>query len=259
MTGFYAIIYIIFGILPSLIWLAYYLSKDLHPEPKRMITKVFFWGALMTVPVFFVQVGLTEIFNIILANLGSFGLDIITKSPLFKLNTTELVFVILYWFFVIAFSEEFFKFLVIKLKVLNSPHLDEPLDVMLYMVVSALGFAAVENVIYLFSFNQLLTGTLSLDVIRFVSAVFLHTLCSATAGYALAISFYETKGRGWLVFLGILMAMVLHGFYDFSIIALEGSSNLNIIISVIIIITLAFLTFSGFEKLKNMKGICKVN
>ena len=236
------IVYIIFGILPSLVWLFYYLSKDLHPEPKRMILKVFFWGALMTIPVFFVQTGLNYLLTAI--------------------NINPAISALIYWFLVIALSEEFFKYLVIRLKVYNSPHLDEPLDVMLYMVVAALGFAALENILYLFtpigqmSFEQLVGRTLFISFIRFIGATFLHTLCSAVVGYALAFSFCEPKRKHTYFTMGILMATLLHGLYDFSIITLNGS--IKFALPVLILITLAFLVFSGFNKLKKMKGVCEI-
>ncbi|MGD0576970.1 MAG: PrsW family glutamic-type intramembrane protease, partial [Candidatus Staskawiczbacteria bacterium] len=169
---------------------------------------------------------------------------------------------LVYWFLIIALSEELFKFIVIKIKVINSPNLDEPLDIMLYMVIAALGFAAIENILYLFapaeqlSFNGLLDRTIVISIIRFVGATFLHTLCSATVGYSLAISFCEAK-RKYLIFAaGVIMAVLLHGLYDFSIMTLNGYLKLGV--PVIIILVLAFLVFSGFEKLKQMKGICKI-
>lgn len=244
---YYIIIYIIFGVLPSLTWLAYYLRKDMHPEPKRMILNIFLWGALITLPVFFVQIGLQKLLEIANTNF--------TIAP--------LVGNIIYWFLIIAFSEEFFKYLVIRIKVINSPHLDEPLDVMLYMVVAALGFAALENILYLFapsgqmSLNQLINRTLIIDCIRFVGAVFLHTLCSAVIGYSLAISFCQAKRRYIPVILGIFMATLLHGLYDFSIITLTGYMQLAI--PAVIILTLAFLVFAGFNKLRKMKSVCKIH
>ena len=239
---FIIIIYIIFGLLPSLSWLAYYLRKDAHPEPKRMVIKIFLWGAAITLPVFFVQIGLAY-----LLALTNFG-------PLAKS--------LIYWFLVIALSEEFFKYLVIKIKVINSPDLDEPLDIMLYMVISALGFAALENVLYLFSptsqmpFSTLVNRTLMVSLIRFIGATFLHTLCSATIGYSLAISFCEVKRKYQSIAAGIIMATLLHGLYDFSIITLSG--YLRIAIPVVVIFTLAFLVFSGFENLKKLKSVCKI-
>jgi len=239
---YYIIIYIIFGVLPSLTWLFYYLRKDLHPEPKRMILKIFLWGALITLPVLFVQIGLTSLLNRI--DMGPMAKDLV------------------YWFLIIAFSEEFFKYLVVRIKVINSPYLDEPIDIMLYIVVVALGFAALENILYLFapagqmSFNQIIDRTLIVSFIRFIGATFLHTLCSAVIGYSLAISFCEVKTKNISLVAGILMATALHGLYDFSIITLNG--YIRFAIPIVIILTLAFLVFSGFEKLKKMKSICKI-
>ena len=236
------IIYIIFGLLPSLIWLFYYLRKDLHPEPKSMVLKIFLWGALITIPVFFVQIGFASLLD--------------------KVDINSTIKNLIYWFLIIAFSEEFFKYLVIRIKVLNSPNLDEPLDIMLYMVVVALGFAALENVLYLFapmgpiSFNALMSRTLIIALIRFVGATFLHTLCSAVIGYAIAISLCDRKNRWLEVALGVIVAVSLHGLYNFSIMTLDG--YIRFAIPVIVILTLAFLVFSGFEKLKKMKSICKI-
>ena len=240
--NYYIIIYVLLGILPSLIWLFYYLRKDLHPEPKRMILNVFLWGSLITIPVFFVQIGLKIL------------LDRTIADPFIH----ELI----YWFLIIAFSEELFKYLVVKVKVISSPHLDEPLDIMLYMVVSALGFAAIENTLYLFaptgqmSFNQVISNALVVVIVRFIGTTFLHTLCASVIGYSLAISIYEVKKKRLILCAGIFIAVLLHGLYDFSIMTLDG--YLKIAVPAIIIITLAFLVFSGFEKLKKMKSICKI-
>ena len=237
------IIYVILGVIPALIWLAYYLREDVHPEPKGMIWAVFLWGAVITIPTFFIQIGLTTLLN-------GVEINFMVKS-------------LIYWFLVIAFTEELFKYIVIRVKVVNSRHLDEPLDIMLYMVIAALGFAAVENILYLLvpagqmPLDQLIIRTLAINFIRFVGAIFLHTLCSAVVGYALAISFCEEKNRIISVFVGMLTATLLHGLYDFSIITLNGA-YMKISVATVIILTLSLLVFSGFEKLKKMKGICKV-
>ena len=240
---FTIIIYIIFGILPALTWLFYYLRKDVHPEPKAMILKVFLWGSVITLPVFFVQLGLAYILG--------------------KFYFTPPITALIYYFLVIAFSEEIFKALVIKLKVLGSPHVDEPLDIMLYMVISALGFAALENILYLFSptgqlsFNEIINRALIIAFIRFIGATFLHTLCSAVIGYAIAMSTCFQKNKILKIILGITLAVFLHGLYNFSIMILTGYARL--LVPVTIILTLAILVYMGFERLKKLKGICKVN
>lgn len=204
-----------------------------------MVLKIFLWGALVTLPVFLVQIGLATL---------------LSKSNLPPLATT-----LLYWFVVIALSEELFKYLVIRTKVINSPELDEPLDLMLYMVIAALGFAALENILYLFcpvdqiSFNSLINRTLMISFIRFIGATFLHTLCSATIGYFIAVSLYDQRNRIFEVAFGIIMATFLHGLYNFSIMTMEG--NLKFAVPAIILIFLATFVFSRFNKLKKMKGI----
>lgn len=237
------ILYIIFGVLPSLVWLSYYLRKDIHPEPKRMIVKIFLWGAVITIPVFFIQIGLAYL--------------------LIKINLNSLATSLIYWFLVISFTEELFKYLVVKMKALNSPYIDEPIDIVIYMVVAALGFAALENILYLFSpvdqlsFDAVLSRTLLVSFIRFIGATFLHTLCSAVIGYALAISYCDEKNRSLEVIFGIAMAVLLHGIYNLSIITIDG--YLKLAIPALVILTLAFLVFSGFEKLKKIKSVCKIN
>ena len=238
---FIIIIYIIFGLLPSLVWLSFYLKEDLHPEPKKMILKIFLLGALITIPVFFVQIGLSKLLD--LSNLDS--------------TTTSII----YWFLIIALSEEFFKYFVFRTKVLNSPHLDEPVDAMLYMVVTALGFAAVENILYLFSpagpmsFDQTVTRALIMTLVRFIGATFLHTLCSAVIGYFLAFSFYKAKRKYMPLIIGILIAVSLHGLYDF--VLMTGNDYTKIAVPITIILTLAVIVFSGFSKLKKMASVCR--
>jgi len=237
------IIYIIFGILPSLAWLTYYLKKDLHPEPKRKILEVFLWGALITIPVFFIQIGFTFLLG--------------------KISFNSNVSAIIYWFLIISFSEELFKYLVVKMRIFDSPDLDEPLDIMLYMVVAALGFAALENILYLFSpigtlsFGDLIGKTLVIVFIRFIGATFLHTLCSAVIGYAVAISLFDQKNSFIEATAGVVVAVLLHGLYDFSIMTLKG--YMQFLLPGAIILTLALIVFSSFERLKKLKGITVLN
>lgn len=208
-----------------------------------MIIKIFLWGVLITIPVFFVQIGLAYLLE--------------------KTTLNPIIASLIYWFLIIALTEEIFKFLVVKMKVMNSPNLDEPTDIVIYMVVAALGFAALENILYLFSpvdylsFEAIVSRTLLISFIRFIGATFLHTLCSAVIGYALAISCCDEKNRSIEVIFGIAMATLLHGLYNFSIMTLDG--YLKVIIPAIVIITLAWLVFSGFERLKKIKSVTILN
>jgi RsiW-degrading membrane proteinase PrsW (M82 family) len=255
-------LYIFFGALPALIWLFYYLKKDVHPESNSIIIKIFLWGALLTVPLFFVQVVSAKILNFFCQISGFLPISDLINIPVTGLSLSEFGIVIFYWVIIIALSEEFFKYLAVRLKVMNSPELDEPLDIMLYMVIAALGFAAVENTLYgfvpagIFSFEVLLKRTIFLSFLRFIGGTFLHTLCSAVVGYALAVGLCKIKHRWLYTVAGLFIATTLHGLYDFSIIGLEG--DLKIIIPLIILAILAILTSFGFEKLKKLKSVCSL-
>ena len=157
----------------------------------------------------------------------------------------------------VALVEEVFKYLVVKKRVVESSEFDEPVDAMLYMIIAALGFAAVENILNMFLllkpqyfFDAFLVGG-----IRFVGATFLHALCSGLVGYYLALSFLYTKRRFKMIAKGLLIAVLLHGFYDLSIIKIEGMAKF--IIPIIILIFLSIFVSLGFQKVKKLKSICK--
>lgn len=237
------IIYIIFGVLPSLVWLSYYLLRDDHPEPKKTIVRIFLWGGLMTIPVLFLQLGLVSFIKQL--NLGTFSFNLIEG------------------FFVIAFVEELFKYLVVKFKVLKSPDLDEPLDIMLYMIVSALGFAAFENMLYLFgarnsfaSFDMFIQGAIVLSFIRFIGATFLHTLCSGIVGYFLALEIAWPKKKFFYAESGLIVATILHGTYNLSIMKLHTYDTLIMLFTILMMF--AFLTLVAFHNLKKMRSISKI-
>ena len=241
-------LYIIFGLLPSLIWLFYYLKKDLHPEPKRMILKIFLWGVFITIPVFIIQIGLAQL--------------LIAVKPFAFFGHFPVITEVLKWFFIIALTEEFFKYAVVKLNVFSNKEMDEPLDIMLYMVVAALGFAAAENILYLFSpignlsFDAVVQTAVVISIIRFLGATFLHTLCSALFGYFVALSFLKARNKIKLAFTGLLLATLLHGLYNFSIINLSWPFNVSI--PVLIIVGLALFMLYDFDEIKKIKSICKL-
>lgn len=227
------------GISASLVWLWHYLKKDVIPEPKKAIFKAFMWGMIITFPVIIIE---------------------ICASKLIKQEINPF----LYWFLVIAFTEEIFKYFIVRGKILNTKEVDEPVDVMIYMIVAALGFAALENILYLLPtvekalpFLETFKITLTESLVRFLGATFLHTLCSGSVGYFIALAIFQTKKRLKLISAGLGMAIFLHGLYNFAIIEIEDIF-LKILIPLAILIGLAiFLTF-GFRKLQKMKSVCKI-
>lgn len=238
-----------FGLTPSFVWLLFYLRKDSHPESNKMVLKIFFFGMAMTIIAAFVEIGIekaldiiNEPFNIFNGSASSFA--------------SSLSF-IMYGFLGIALVEEFFKYFVVREKVLKNPEFDEPVDAMLYMIISGLGFAALENILVLLPLGNFFIETVYVSAIRFIGATFLHALCSATIGYFLALSLYETKKRYLLLSIGLAIATILHGVYNFSIIK-SADNHYFIYIPIILLTGLALFVSFGFKQLKAKAGVCKI-
>jgi RsiW-degrading membrane proteinase PrsW (M82 family) len=233
-----------FGLAPGLIWLLFYLRKDAHPEPKKMILKIFFLG--MTAAL------LAAAIEIIIGK----GLNFINKN----FTIPSFLFFILYYFAGIALIEELFKYLVVKIKVLESPDFDEPVDAMIYMIIAALGFATLENILVLFPGQETFTflETTIVSSLRFAGATFLHALCSATIGFFLALSLLNPRQKTKLILSGLIISAGLHAFYNFSIMELERHSYF-ILAPITILTALAFFVSFGFRKLKKIKSVCEIS
>ena len=234
---------ILLALLPSLIWLLFYLRKDSHPESNWMVLKIFFYGMLAAFPAVLIEMGIFEAFERL-------------SFPAFWISILNI-------FVGVALIEELIKYLVVKEKALNDPEFDEPLDAMLYMIIAALGFAALENILVLLPYgpNLIVGKVLMISGFRFIGATFLHALASGLLGYFLALSLFETKKRIKLLSVGLGISVLLHGLYNFYIIRLPEDIRLNdirLIIPAILLIILGFFVSQCFRKLKEMAGVCKV-
>ena len=210
------------GILPSLVWIFFYLQEDIHPEPKRMLLFVFAAGALVT---FFV-VGAENYFhrNILPSSLQPY-------HPLSLLG--------------LAFIEEAFKFLIVFLAVRKSKAFDEPIDAMIYMITGALGFAAVENVGAIVGGHALMSGALEITILRFIGATLLHSLTAGLAGYYWAVGILRQKVWRYIAF-GIAAATILHMVFNYLILRFDPEIYPTLFLAVF-----AFFILGDFEKLKN--------
>lgn len=203
-----------------------------------MVIKIFLYGMLAASPAVFLEMGIFQ--------------------TLKELNLSPFLFTLGSTFLGVALIEEALKYLVVKKKVLKSAEFDEPIDAMLYMIIAALGFAALENILILFGLGPafFLGKAISISAIRFLGATFLHALCSGLVGYFLALAIFETKNALKLISIGLGVAIFLHGLYNFAIMEIEGS--LKILIPLIILISLAIFLTSGFKRLQKLKSVCKI-
>lgn len=228
--------------LPSIIWLAFYLRKDKHPEPNRMIVKIFFLGVLM-VPV----AGLLE--------------------QGFFIGLEKLALVHKIGFLVIGFAliEEILKYAVVRFGVLKNPAFDEPVDAMIYLIIAALGFAAAEN-IYLLSqaypTEMPVVSALEFIATRFLGATFLHALASAILGYFLAASLLiGSNVRKVFIWGGLIGATALHSVFNYIIIlnsqAIINTPERNLYL-IILLVAMALIVSLMFKKINKYRSVCKV-
>jgi RsiW-degrading membrane proteinase PrsW (M82 family) len=129
-----------------------------------------------------------------------------------------------------AFIEEILKFAAVYVVVFHHKKMDEPIDALIYMITAALGFAALENTFFMLQIihssdiaSVIITGNL-----RFIGAILLHIVSSATVGFMLAITFYRGKLVKWgAAILGIAIAGALHATFNLAIINSTGFNTLR--------------------------------
>ena len=229
------LLYIVFGVAPSIIWLLFYLKKDKKPEPKGKILQVFGGGIVAAL-----LAAITE--TIILKKV--LGLEILGRA-------TKIIFI----FLIIAFIEEILKYLIVRFLVFKNSEFDEPIDIVIYMIIAALGFAALENVFLFFSEELQIFETILVATLRFVGATLLHALSSGILGFFIALSFLKHKKRAILLFVGVSLSVILHALYNFFIIKTDGFWRFALP-GILLICLISFLGFC-FKKLKNMKSVCQ--
>lgn len=216
------------GMLPALFWLWFWLHEDtLHPEPRGLIILTFFGG--------------------ILAALLSLPVEQFIRAEFNPSSLTVLApITIILW----AFTEEFLKFIMAWFFALNKKANNEPMNALMYLITSALGFAALENTFFLF--RPLISGniidTITTGGTRFIGATLLHTASSAVIGLLLALSFYHSKRNQKIhAFFGLIIATLLHTLFNFFII----QGNNAFLVFTAVWLAIIFLLIS-FEKVRNM-------
>ncbi len=208
-------------------WAYYFIKKDCHPEPWYSLLFAFLLGIFSAI--------LSIFFEGILENLSLFD------SLALK-------------FLVYSFVEEFFKFLVIFLLIFPLKVFDEPIDAIIYMSISALGFAFIENLLYVLKAEAEISSYLIL-FLRFLAPNFLHVLASSIIGFGFA--YYIKKRIFIFIPLTFLFAVILHFIHNYFIIRLEVQGYF-LIVPVLWGVFAFFISELGLVSDKNEFGISKL-
>ncbi len=190
------------GLLPSLLWLFFFIHEDhSHSRHRRIIFACFLGGMAAVIAAVFAEKSISD--------------SVTDPSMRYTL-----------W----AAVEEVLKFLAVAIIALHTRANEEPIDAMIYCATVALGFAAVENT--LFIMGPLSSGAVSQAIVtgnmRFIGATLVHVVSSSFVGFILGYAFY----RGYFakilsVVAGLAGAIALHATFNLSIINASSADTLK--------------------------------
>ena len=187
------IIILLTALLPIVILVYYIYHKDKKsPEPTGQLVKAFLFG-ILSVPVSFC---LSIPFGII---------------GLYPTEATSILGSVCTAFFGAAIPEEIAKFFMLWLLLRKNRYFDEKMDGIVYAVCVSLGFAALENIMYLFSNAE---SYLSVGIARAIFAVPGHFCFGILMGYYYSLAkFYPMTPKKNKALI-LAAPIIVHGLYD---------------------------------------------
>jgi protease PrsW len=201
----------VLGLAPGLFWLwLVYRGNKYRPEPKRLVIRTFLLGMAVVIPASIVETVLQLPY--LLSHWGEL------TYALNHLSMGEAAYIS---FVVAGFTEELFKFLVVRVTIFNSPYFDEPMDGLVYSSAAALGLSTLENIQYMFLYGW------SVILVRAPISTVAHVVFSALWGYPLALKKLKKKNASLFLWLGLIGAIAGHGLFDFLAFQ-QGDSGVNI-------------------------------
>lgn len=181
---------LLMAIAPIFVVILYIYVKDRYDkEPKRLLLLSFVCGALVSI---LITTLLYEGFDYLLPLTNHFSIqELFIKA-----------------FFVVGLTEEFSKYVIVRYVLQPRKAFNEPFDGIVYAVMVSMGFAATENIMYVFQ------GGYEVAVVRAFTAVPAHATFAILMGYYMGKAKFSNR-RALLNLFGLLLAIVFHGTYDF--------------------------------------------
>ncbi len=196
-----------------------YLRDKYEKEPIKMLLWALLAGGIITIPVYFIEVFLSNF-------------SYIVGSNKFAQAAYD-------GFVVASFTEETLKFIALYILIWGNVNFNEKFDGIVYAVFVSLGFAAVENLLYVF------VNGMEVGILRAVTAVPAHALFGVSMGYHLAMAKFIPRERVAQLIKSLLVPIILHGAYDF---ILMSENNILLILFFPFVI---YLWIVGFKRMRS--------
>lgn len=222
------------SILPVIILSGYIYIRDKNErEPLGLLLKAFFCGTLVAV--------LILLWGVVEKSTGIYLAAFAENSAVLKS------------FFQAAIPEEGLKFLFLYWLIWNNKEFNEHFDGIVYAVFVSMGFACVENILYVYS------GGFGTGVVRALLAVPGHFLFAVIMGYFFSRARFTPMKRGRLLAMAIICPILAHGLYDTLCFAMEMYGEATGLSSVLNLLFIAFdikLWQVGLKAIRNHCHVC---
>ena len=221
------IVLIAAAVLPAAFLLYQVYKMDtIEKEPWSILRKLLLWGALSGIPAALVESLLTGVVQ----NL---------------LQEGTLLYNFVFGFIVAALVEESFKFFFLYKFTFKSPAFNYRFDGVVYAVFVSMGFAILENVLYVFQ------GGLGVALSRALLALPLHAACGVYMGIAYGQqkvnSLYKPASFGSVARACLPVPILIHGFYDSCAFSAENYP-IFLLVFVVFVILVFILTLRQLKK-----------
>lgn len=229
------------GFVPALFWLWFWMhEKHDHKEPRKVIVTVFLFGMMAVFVSYILQKSVSAY---ILGKAASIGV-VDFENQIRSHHLVTLIYVII---------EEMTKFGAAYVIAFKTRVFDEPIDAFIYLMTAAVGFAAMENTLYLV--QPLLQGatleTIVTGHMRFIGSSILHVASSGALSVCIGLSFCKSFWkREAYVWIGIAIACLIHLAFNVFLIIGDGSSAFLVFSSVWIVTIILIL---ALERVKQNK------
>ena len=226
-------ILIIAAVLPVALLCGYIYKKDPNKEPAGLLAKLFIFGFFSSIPIVILELILNNFFP--------------TKGlyDFFKMFINV--------FIAIGLVEEGFKWIISMLLGYRNKEFDEIYDIIVYTVFVSLGFACIENILYV------LSNGLGNAILRAITSIPGHTCFAVIMGYFFAKAKLNEmnknsslKSRNMI--LSILAPTIAHTFYDALIFHTVDTNDLSFLclfaVGDIAMVIVCFLVVNKISKMQ---------